>query len=66
MLKKEEEAPGNRDSEELQDQKAAAVVLAVVADRNSPCRPSECDPDKGERELEPSFLGRIASMVINH
>lgn len=43
MLKKEE-APGNRGSEKLQDQKAAAAVveLAVVAGSSSPCRPSEC------------------------
>lgn len=45
MLKKEEEAPGspgNRDSEELQDQKAAAVAVAVEEDSSWPCRPSEC------------------------
>lgn len=43
VLKKEEEAPGNRDSEEPQDQKAATVVaVAEVARSNSLCRPSEC------------------------
>lgn len=53
---KEEEAPGNRDSEEVQDQKAAAVV--AVADSSSSCRPSECcylrvsDQVARERERE--------------
>lgn len=61
VLKEEEEAPGNRDSEEVQEQKAVAVV--AVVDSSSPCRPSECcslrvsDEVGRERELEALNFG---------